>query len=125
MEPSSELGSYKSTKTERSEGTMVLFEYTFYIDKDKAEEYSKWVKEEGIPHWLAVPGFKEIRAYREMGTGRVLAELEFESFEAWGKAMDDPKTKEVSSKFAYYTNGMEWNLWDASRVIPKPLKPSK
>lgn len=104
---------------------MVLFEFKFYIDKDKTDEYRKFSKEESIPHWLSRPGLKEIRAYREMGSGKVLVEIEFESFEAWGKDMDDPKSKEVASKFASYTHGLKWSLWDISPVIPEPLKPSK
>lgn len=58
------------------------------------------------------------------GFSKVLVEMEFENFEARGKAMDDPKTKEVSNKFASYTHGLKWNLWDISPLIPEPLKPS-
>lgn len=104
---------------------MVLFEYTYFIDKGKEEEYSKWTKEEGIPHRLSVTGFKEMRAYREMGSGKIRVELEFESFEAWGKAMDDPKTKEIASKFASYTYGLKWKLGDISPSMPEPLGPTK
>ena len=100
-------------------------EYTYYIDKGKEEEYRKWAQEVGIPHWLSVPGFKEMRGYSEMGSGKFRSELEFESYTAWGKAMDDPKMKEISTTFASYTHGLKWHLWSASPMMPGPLKASK
>ena len=101
---------------------MVLWQIWYYIDKEKLEAYSKFSKEESIPYWLSVPGMKEFRAYREQGSYKVLVEMEFESMEAWGKAYDSPKTKEVSTKFASYTHDLKWNLWDKSPMVPEPLK---
>ncbi len=101
---------------------MVLYQLWYYIDKEKLENYTKFSKEESIPHWLSVPGMKEFRAYREPGSYKVLVEMEFESMEAWGKAFDNPKTKEVSNKFATYTHDLKWNLWDKSPMVPESLK---
>ena len=101
---------------------MVLYQLWFYIDKEKLEGYTKFAKEESIPYWLSVPGMKEFRAYREQGSYKVLVEMEFESMEAWGKASDSSKTKEVSTKFASYTHDLKWNLWDKSPMVPEPLK---
>ena len=64
---------------------VVLLRGEWYIDKDKLLEYTKWAKEESIPYWLSIPGVKEIRAYREMGSTLALFEVEFESFAAYGK----------------------------------------
>jgi hypothetical protein len=101
---------------------MVLYQLWFYIDKEKLEGYTKFAKDESIPHWLSVPGMKEFRAYREPGSLKVLVEMEFESMEAWGKAFDSQKTKEVSNKFASFTHDLKWNLWDKSPMVPEPLK---
>ena len=104
---------------------MVLVESRSTLDKDKLAEYTKCAKEEIIPYWLSVPGMKELRAYREQGSFRVLVEMEFDSFESWGKALDNPKTKEIMSKWALYTHDFEWKMWDVSPLIPQPLKPKK
>ena len=104
---------------------MVLMQFTFYIDKGKGKEYRKWLDEVGLPYWHTVPGAKVIRSYSELGSGRVLSEIEFESFEAWGKAFDNPKMKEINNEFASYTHGMKWNLWDKSQRFPDPIKLGK
>lgn len=101
---------------------MVLFQYTYFIDKGKEEEYLKWVEEVALPYWRNVSGARLMRSYNETGSGRILTEIEFKSFEAWGKAYDDPKLKEISRKFASYTHGLKWKLWDKSRIYPEPIK---
>jgi hypothetical protein len=101
---------------------MVLFQYTYFIDKGKEESYMKWVDEVALPYWRTVPGVIMMRSYNELGTGRILTEFEFESFEAWGKTYDDPKMKEIARKFASYTHGLKWNLWDKSSRMPEPIK---
>ncbi len=101
---------------------MVLYQMSFYLDKEKIEAYTKFAKEEILPYWLSVPGMKEFRSYREPGSYQAFAEMEFESFEAWGKAFDDPKTKEQQRKFAANVHDLKWSLWGSSPVIPEPLK---
>ena len=88
-------------------------------------DYLKFAEEEAIHHWLSVPGLEEFRGYRDEASGMVLIELEFESYESWGKAVDDPKTKKVMEKFRSFTHGASWELWSPSPVIPEPLKPKK
>jgi hypothetical protein len=61
---------------------MVLYQLWYYVDKEKLENYTKFSKEESIPHWLSVPGMKEFRAYMEPGSYKVLVEMEFDSMEA-------------------------------------------
>jgi len=102
---------------------MVLWKMTYYIDKDKQEEYRKFAQEVSIPYWTSVPGMTEMRAYVQNGSTQLLVEMEFESGEAWGKAWDDPKTKEMSAKFSKYIHGFKWSLWDASPRMPKPIRP--
>jgi len=104
---------------------LVLFEYTYFIDKGKEEEYIKWSQEVGVPHWMSVPGVKEMRSYTTIGSGKIKNLIELESYKAWGKAMDDPKMKEIANAFASYTHGLNWTLWEASPAYPEPLKPSK
>lgn len=99
---------------------MVLYQSSYTIDKDKVAEYTKWAKEESLPYYLSLPGVKEFRAYKIPGTLRILVEMDFDSFESWGKASDNPKTKEQQSKLASYTHDLEWTFWDIL-----PLKPKK
>ncbi|UCD44890.1 MAG: hypothetical protein JSV27_12410, partial [Candidatus Bathyarchaeota archaeon] len=73
----------------------MLMRIFFKIRAETVNEYLKWA-EGSIKYWRGLPGFKVMRAGREQGTGRVLLDIEFESFEAWGKAYDDPKLKEIN-----------------------------
>lgn len=100
----------------------MLMRIVYKIKAETLKEYLDWSKG-SIEYWRKRPGFKEMRAWREPGTGRVLLDLEFENFEMWGKAYDDPKIKELNNQFASYTYDGKYDLWDASPVIPKPLKP--
>ena len=100
----------------------MLLRVVFKIKSETMKEYLEWSKG-SIEYWRTRPGFKEMRAYREPGTSRVLLDIEFENFETWGKAYDDPKLKEILSTFASYTYEGKTDLWDTSPVIPKPLKP--
>ena len=85
----------------------------------------KWSQEVGVPYWMSVPGVKEMRSYLTIGSGKIKNLIEFESYKAWGKAMDDPKFKEIANTFASYTHGLNWTLWETSPAYPEPLKPSK
>ena len=85
----------------------------------------KFAKDVAIPRWLSTPGLKKFRGYRETGMLNILVELEFDSFTSWGKALDDPKTKDVMTKTMIYAHDMCWTPWGKSPVIPEPLKPKK
>ena len=100
----------------------MLMRIVYKIKSETLKEYLEWSKG-SIEYWRKKPGFKEMRAWREPGTGRVLLDIEFENFETWGKAYDDPKIKEINNQFASYTFDCVYDLWDTSPVIPKPLKP--
>ena len=63
---------------------MVLWKMTYYIDKDKQEEYRKFAQEVSIPYWTSVPGMTEMRAYVQNGSTQLLVEMEFESGEGKG-----------------------------------------
>ena len=104
---------------------MVLYQIKYTIDKDKVDAYAKFAKEVAIPHWLSIPGLREFRGYRETGTLNVLVEMEFDSYTSWGKAMDDPKTKDVMNKTMINAHDLSWTLWGQSPIIPEPLKPKK
>jgi hypothetical protein len=118
-------GAVQVPRRKRRSVKTVLYVLEYFIDKDKIAEYTKTAKEELIPHWLATPGLKEFRAYREQGSTKVLVEMEFDTFESWGKTVDNPKTKEITKKFTSLTHGLEWTIWDKSPITPKPLKPSR
>ena len=86
---------------------MVLWKMTYYIDKDKLEEYRKFAQEVSIPYWTSIPGMTEMRAYVQNGSTQLLVEMEFESGEAWGKAWDDPKTKEMRARALIQVNQLD------------------
>jgi hypothetical protein len=104
---------------------MVLYQIRYTIDKDKIDAYTKFAKEVAIPHWLSTPGLKEFRGYREAGSLNALVEMEFDSYMSWGKALDNPKTKDVMTKTMIHAHDLCWNLWDKSPIVPGPLKPKK
>jgi hypothetical protein len=104
---------------------MVLYHVRYTIDKDKVDAYTKFSKEVAIPHWLSTPGLKEFRAYRETGTLNALVEMEFDSYMSWGKALDNPKTKNMMTKFTMHIHDLCWDLWDKSPIVPGRLKPKK
>ena len=104
---------------------MVLYTLEYYIKPETVKEYMKFSKEVSLPYWMSLPGLTEFGGYRDDATGKVLLTIKFESYKAWGKAMDNPKTLEIGEKFRSYTKGMSWKLWGASPIIPEPLKPSK
>jgi len=104
---------------------MVLYNLEYYINSETAKEYLQFSKKEAIPHWLSLPGLTEFAGYRDYSTGKVLLSIRFESYKAWGKAMDDSKTMEIGAKFRSFVHGIDWRLWGVSPVIPEPLKPSK
>jgi hypothetical protein len=104
---------------------MVLYQLKYTIDKDKVDAYGKFAKEVAIPHWLSIPGLKEFRGYRESGSLNVLVEMEFDSYMSWGKALDDPKTKDVMTKTTMHIHDLSWALWGQSPITPEPLKPKK
>lgn len=83
------------------------------------------VREEGIHYWMGVKGLKEFRAYRDSVAGSAVVDMEFKDFSSWGKAMDSEECKSVMAKFASYTSNCKWALYDASPVIPEPLKPKQ
>ena len=104
---------------------MVLYQVKYTIDKDKIDAYTKFAKEVAVPAWLSTPGLKEFRAYRETGTLNALVEMEFDSYMSWGKALDDPKIKDMMTKTMMHAHDLCWNLWDKSPVLPESLKPKK
>jgi hypothetical protein len=103
---------------------MVLYQIKYTIDKDKVDAYTKLAKD-AITQWLSIPGLKEFRAYREAWTLNALVEMEFDSFTSWGKAVDDPKIRDVMTKLVMYIHDLCWTLWDKSPVVPEPLRPKK
>jgi len=102
---------------------MVLMEFEYFIDEGKEEEYGKWSEDFGIPHWQTASGFKGIRIFGDHPSRKIKALIEFESFEAWGKAIDDPKTKKFNRAFASLTHGLKWKLWWPSERYPDTIKP--
>jgi hypothetical protein len=104
---------------------MVLYQFTYTIDKDKVDAYTKLAKEVAIPHFLSTSGLKEFRAYRETGTLKAHVEMEYDSYASWGKMMDDPRTKDIMTKTMMHAHDLCWTLWDKSPVAPDPLKPKK
>jgi hypothetical protein len=98
---------------------MIIFAYSYYIDKGKEEEYLKWSAETGAPFWLKQPGVVEMRSYSARGSNKRTVIVEMESFEAWGKLWDKPDLVEISNKFAEYTHGLKWTLLqEAARYSP-------
>ena len=103
---------------------MVIWTVKYLVDKKKMDEYRKFSQEQGIPHWLSTPGLKEIRGLVDETTREILFTAEFASYEAWGKAMDDPKTENIMETFRSLTHDVTWRLWSPAPRVPEPLRPN-
>ncbi len=102
---------------------MVLMKVEYEFKEDKIKEYLIFNNEENVPFFHSAKGFKEMRAYRDDASGKVLVLMDFKDFEALGKIMDSDEYKELMKKFAYFTKNLTWELWDASPVLEDLLKP--
>jgi hypothetical protein len=91
---------------------LIILEYSYVVDKDKEEKFRKWNSEIGGPYFRSIPGLKEIRDYSFSGSNRKKSIIEMESYEALGKVLDNPEFKEITSKFAEFTHGLEWTMWE-------------
>ncbi len=101
---------------------MVLWIVKYFVDKDKLAEFRKYALEECLPHFLSISGLKWLRDLHNEHSRQLLWMAEIESYEAWGKTMDDPKTKKVMEKFRSFTHDVTWELWTPSEKYPEGFK---
>lgn len=92
-----------------------------------SDAYMKQAKEEWIPTVLRQAGVKEFRAYRKPEEDRihVMVETEFDSSEhlqAWIDSADYDRLKSELAQFG--ATDITDQAWDASPVIPNPVRPS-
>jgi hypothetical protein len=105
---------------------MIVWVVRFWVDKDKKAEYERSGKaKEGQNHILAAQGFREMRGYRNWVDDHVQIEYEFESYEAWAKYMQDPKTMELMEKTKSMVHGITTELLGPGLVTPEPIRPKR
>jgi quinol monooxygenase YgiN len=92
-----------------------------------SDAYMKQAKEQWVPTVLRQAGVTEFRAYRQPEEDQihVMVETEFDSFEhlqAWMDSADYDRLKSELAQFG--ATGITDQAWDASPVIPDPIRPS-
>jgi len=93
---------------------------------ERMEAYNKMTAE-----WTAAvlkqPGVKEFRAYRNPygTTPQVATHVEFDSLESWLKFIRSEDYASIADSLrAVGCTNLSAEVWDASPVIPEPLRPS-
>jgi hypothetical protein len=102
---------------------MVLIKYEYNIKEETEAEYRKFSNDIAIPFWREAEGFKEMRAYVDPASRKVLVLIDYRDYESLGKLMDSEKYKEIITQFASYTKNVKWGLMDVSPAALEPIKP--
>jgi len=102
---------------------MIVYVVRYYVDKGKEAEYAKWGTEVSLPYIRTVPGLKELRGYRNWVTGQVHVEYEFESYAAWAKYMEHPKTQELTERTKALTHDITTEILGPGLLTPEPIRP--
>ena len=91
-----------------------------------SDQYAERAKTSWVPTVLAQPGVKEFRAYRVLGEGFLMArtETEFSSLEHAQQWLNSAEFARIKGELAEH-GAMEISAetWDASPLIPDPLRP--
>jgi heme-degrading monooxygenase HmoA len=93
---------------------------------DKIETYVKKAGTSWIPTILKQPGVKEFRAYRNPyhTSPQVVVHTEFDSMASWLKYVEsEDYASFVADMKAVGCTNLSVEVWDASPVVPEPLKP--
>jgi len=102
---------------------MVLLIMKADFNPDKMDAYLQWVPG-AIKRVLNVPGIKEIRAFRSVtGKYQSISTYEFEDMESWAKWNESKEVQEGLNELAKLTNGFTLELYEASSLLPDPLRP--
>ena len=93
---------------------------------EQLEKYSEKSRNHWIPTLLKQPGVKEYRVYRNPfhTTPQVTGHLEFDKMESWLKFIESKDYAEIISGLrSMGCTNLSAEVWDASPIIPEPLKP--
>jgi hypothetical protein len=83
---------------------------------------TKFAKEVSLPSISSMPGLIEMRGYRNWITDQPQLEYEFESYEGWGRYMDNPKTIEDWGKFKSMVHSITSELLGPGMLTPQPIR---
>lgn len=95
--------------------------------EEQIEAYSKKARTVWIPTVLKQPGLKEFRAYRNpsLTTPQVMVHTEWDSLGSWVQYVQSEAYATLMSDMrAVGCTNISAQVWDASPVVPEPLKPT-
>ncbi len=102
---------------------MVLQIVKWNIHPDKVEAYLQWTQG-AIQRTLAVPGVVEFRAYRPLsGTSQAAITYEFADLGAWAAWREHEEVRRLLDELHTLALNVSMELWGASPVVPRPIRP--
>lgn len=102
---------------------MVLYILKWDVISEKFDAYLKFT-EIAIKRTLAVPGVVEFRGYRLItGDYQIAVTYEFPDLASWAAWYANEESQKVLSELRTYTSNLAAELWGASPVVPKPIRP--
>jgi heme-degrading monooxygenase HmoA len=91
-----------------------------------SDQYAERSRNSWIPATLSQPGVKEFRAYRIPGEGflKVRVETEFTSLEHARQWLNSSDYARIKAELADHgATEIAEETWDASPILPEPLRP--
>ena len=87
---------------------MILYVFEFDIVPGKADEFWKFMKEEGTKFWLQFPFVKRYEVFSKLGGNCAFeGHVELESFADFDKIWSHPDLGRISAKTATFTCNMQ------------------
>ena len=97
------------------------------LSEEQLKLYGEKAKAEWIPTVLKQPGVKEFRAYRNpsLTSPQVVIHTEFDSMNSLTRFFaSDDYSMIIGSLRATGVTNISAETWDASPIVPEPLRPS-
>lgn len=93
------------------------------IPTQQPESYVGWI-ESAVRRTLAVPGVKELAAYRPVaGQSQVVVSFTFTDFDSWSTWFNDEQVQTVFGELFDLANNVQRELWEPSPILPRPITP--
>lgn len=75
---------------------------------------------------LQVPGFVELRAYRNiLGSPQVRTSVVWQTLADWAKFSQSAEWQSFETEIRAFTTNIRTELWGPSPALPEPLRPGK
>jgi antibiotic biosynthesis monooxygenase (ABM) superfamily enzyme len=93
------------------------------IPTQEPESYIHWI-EAALRRTLAVPGVRELSAYRPVaGQSQVVVSFAFTNFESWSAWFNHDDVQAVFGELFGLVSNVQRELWEPSPILPNPITP--